>query len=191
MLIATPRNGAKDWNNNIVDTPLPGRVADLFGITVEEYTGLPGGEVCDAVLLSRKVFFKARNWMEKLVAEDAEVIAEYGSGIYRSNPAATMKRFGKGIAIYVGTFASTEFHDELTDWLMRMGFAEEVLPSTSGVEATRRRGEGKEVVFLLNHKEEAVEQNLGGRVFRDLVSGDRLSGTVRIGALDFKAVAPG
>lgn len=74
---------------------------------------------------------------------------------------------------------------------MRMGVAEEVLPATLGVEATRRKGEEKEVVFLLNHKEEAVEQNLGGKVFRDLVSGDRLSGTVRIGPLDYKALAPG
>ncbi|MEM4610962.1 MAG: beta-galactosidase trimerization domain-containing protein, partial [Thermoproteota archaeon] len=60
-------------------------------------------------LLRQKVFFKARNWMEKLVAEDAEVIAEYSSGIYRGKPAATVKRFGKGVAIYVGTFASQSF----------------------------------------------------------------------------------
>ncbi len=191
VLIATPRTGAKDWCNNIVDKPLPGRVADLFGVTVEEYTGLPEGEACGAVFLRQKVFFKARNWMEKLAAEDAEVVAEYSSGMYRGKPAATMKRFGKGIAIYVGTFASSEFHDELVDRLIRMGAAEEVLPDALGVEATRRKGDGKEIVFVLNHKDETVELNLGGRVFIDLVSGDRLSGSVRIEGLDFKAVAPG
>ncbi|MCX8183078.1 MAG: beta-galactosidase [Crenarchaeota archaeon] len=190
VLVSTPRTGAKDWNNNIVDKPLPGRVADLFGVTVEEYTGLPGGESCDAVLLARKVFFKARNWMEKLAAGDSEVFAEYSSGIYMGEPAATIKHFGKGIAIYVGTFASAEFYDGLVDWLIGRGVAEEVLPSASGVEATRRKGDGKEIIFLLNHRDGAVELNLSGRVFRDLVSGDRLSGSVRPAGLDFKAVAP-
>ncbi|MEM3659363.1 MAG: beta-galactosidase [Thermoproteota archaeon] len=109
MFLGTLQNRQKDWNNNIVDSPLPGRVSDLFGITVEEYTGLPGGEACEAVLLRQKVFFKARNWMEKLVAEDAEVIAEYGSGIYRGKPAATVKRFGKGVAIYVGLLPPQSF----------------------------------------------------------------------------------
>jgi len=191
VLIATPRTGAKDWNNNIVDKPLPGRVSDLFGVTVEEYTGLPEGGECRAAFLGNNAFFKARNWMEKLTVEDSEVIAEYSSGMYAGKPVATMKRFGKGVAIYIGTFASAEFYDELVNRLLEKSIVKEVLPSVRGVEATRRKGDGKETLFLLNHGEEDVEVNLGSSVFRDLVSGERLSGPVKIRRLDFKAVAPG
>ncbi len=190
VLIATPRTGAKDWNNNIVDKPLPGRLSDLFGVTVEEYTGLPEGEGCEAVFLGKKAFFKARNWMEKLAVEDAEVIAEYGSGMYAGKPVATMKSLGKGTAIYLGTFASAEFYDELVNWLLGRSIVEEVLPNVQGVEATRRKGNGKEILFFLNHGDKDVEINLGGRIFRDLLSGERLSGLVRIERLGFKAATP-
>jgi beta-galactosidase len=190
VLIATPRTGSKDWNNNIVDKPLPGELSDVLGVRVEEYTGLPEGETYEALFLEGKVFFRARNWAEKLEVEDAEVMAEYSSGMYAGKPVATMKHLGRGVAIYVGTFATAEFYDELINRLLRMGVVEEVFPSQEGVEAVRRSGGGKEVLFLLNHGEEVSELSLGTRVFRDLVSGDRLSGSLKIAGLDFRVVTP-
>ncbi|MGQ9479304.1 MAG: Beta-galactosidase C-terminal domain [Thermoproteota archaeon] len=49
-----------------------------------------------------------------------------------------------------------------------------MLPSIKGLEATRRKGSGKEIIFLLNHRDETVELDLHPRVFRDLLSGEKL-----------------
>ncbi|MGQ9596129.1 MAG: beta-galactosidase [Thermoproteota archaeon] len=192
ILIATPRTGAKDWSNNVVDKPLPGKLSDVFGVTVEEYTGLSEGEACEATLLEgiigSKISFKGYNWAEKLMTEDAEVVAQYGSGMYIGKPVVTMKRFNKGIAIYIGTFASIEFYDELVNWLLAKGVVEGVLPGIRGLEATRRKGNEKEILFLLNHEQEATELNLGTRRFRDIVSGERLQGSIKVEGLGFKII---
>lgn len=59
-------------------------------MTVEEYAGLSEGEVCEATLLEgiigSKISFKGYNWAEKLMTEDAEVVAQYGSGMYIGKP---------------------------------------------------------------------------------------------------------
>ncbi|MEM2088986.1 MAG: beta-galactosidase [Thermoproteota archaeon] len=194
ILVATPRTGAKDWNNNVVDRSLPGKLSDVFGVTVEEYTGLPEGEAYEATLLENitgnKVAFKCRNWAEQLAVEDAEVMASYSSGMYAGKPAMALNRFGKGVAVYIGTFASAEFYDELVSWLLRKGIIEEVLPSIGGLEVTRRKDGEKEIIFLLNHRDEMAELDLRPRTFRDLLSGEKLREHVKIGGLDFRIMTP-
>jgi beta-galactosidase len=194
VLIATPRTGAKDWNNNVVDKPLPGALSDVFGVTVEEYTGLPDGETYEAALLEdalgSRAVFRGRNWAEQLAPEGARVIAEYRTGAYKGKPAATMNSLGRGIAIYVGSFASAEFYDELVGWLLKGALVEEVLPGATDLEVTKREGHGKEVFFVLNHGEDAVEFNAGRRAFRDILSDETLKGSVKVGGIDFRVLTP-
>jgi beta-galactosidase len=192
ILIATPRTGAKNWNNNITEETLPGGLSDVFGTTIEEYTGLPGGEKVKLETveaeLGKKTVRECGNWAEVLAPEDARVVAYYQTGNYKGKPAVTSNSFGKGTAIYVGTFAERGFHLDLVDWLIMKGKVEPVLPSVAGFEATERVSSEHRVVFALNHTQNAVSVPCNGTEYRDLLSGDKVKGHIDLGAFDVKVL---
>jgi len=190
ILIATPRTGVKDSNNNIVDQSLPGVLSDVFGITIEEYTGLPGDGTVEIRSVDAQVgvqnIYKGRNWAEMLSPNEAKAAAYYQTGIYKEKPAVTINRFGDGAAMYVGSFPDREFYLTLTDWLMKKKMIESVLPPKEGFEATERSGSSDEIVFALNHNENAIKVPCNGRVFKDLVSGEEIKGFLKIEGRDAK-----
>ena len=190
IVIATPRTGAKDWNNNIVNEALPGGLSDLFGITIEEYTGLPDGEIVDLKTveteISRQNEYKGRNWAEMLSAKEAEVVAHYQTGIYKKKPAVTISNFGDGNAIYIGTFADKEFYLSLADWLMKKKKIESVLPPKDGLEATKRSSSNHEIVFALNYNDRALQIPCNGREYQDLVSSERIKDLLKIEGRDMR-----
>ncbi len=187
-LIATPRTGAKDWNNNIVDEPLPGRLSDLFGMTIEEYTGLPGERTLEmrtvGTELGGKNTYTCRNWAEVLSPKKAKVAAYYQTGIYKGKPAVTVNKFGRGAAIYIGAFANEEFYLTLADWLIGKKKIEPVFPSAAGLEATKRSGSSEDIVFVLNFNDDTVQIACKGREFQDIVSGEKVKNSLKIEALD-------
>lgn len=134
--------------------------------------------------------FKGRCWAEELETEGAKTVAKYSSGIYAGKPAVVMNSFGRGISFYVGTFASAEFYDALVNWLLKNSIVEEVLPASYGLEVTKREGKDKEALFLLNHRESLTEVDIGSKEFKDLLSGETLRGSIKIGDIDFRVVSP-
>jgi beta-galactosidase len=194
ILIATTRTGAKDWNNVIVDAALPGVLSDLFGITVEEYTGLPDDEKVgietNETMLSRKVAGKGRCWAEMLLPkEDAKIVAYYNMGIYVGKPAATINNYGEGLAIYIGSFPDEILYSAILDWLMERLKIEPVLPSTEGLEAVERTGSNGRVIFALNHSERMIQVPLK-REYYEILSGEKVDGLLKIEGLDAKVLKP-
>jgi len=190
ILVATPRTGAKDWNNNIVNEPLPGSLLDVFGMNIDEYTGLPEGETVEMRTVEAEIgaqtICKGRNWVEMLSPKEARVAAYYRTGLYREKPAATINDFGKGTAIYVGAFADKGFYLCLVDWLMKKKKIVSVLPSAEGLEATERSSGGSRIVFALNFSENAIQVSCNGLEFQDLVSGERIKELLKIQGRDAK-----
>jgi len=183
VLIATPRTGAKDWNNNIVDEPLPGSLSDVFGITIEEYTGLPDEEIKIKTVeteLGGQNVYTGRNWAEMLSLKGAKVAAHYHTGIYKGKPVVTINDFGDGVAIYIGTFADKEFYLALVDWLIKKKRIEPVLPPAEGLEATKRSSSNYEIVFALNHNDNAILIPCNGKEFQDLISDEKIKGSFNI-----------
>ena len=194
ILIATTRTGAKDWNNVIVDAALPGVLSDLFGITVEEYTGLPDDEKVgietNETMLSRKVAGRGRCWAEMLLPkEDAKIVAYYNMGIYVGKPAATINNYGEGLAIYIGSFPDEILYSAILDWLMERLKIEPVLPSTEGLEAVERTGSNGRVIFALNHSERMIQVPLK-REYYEILSGEKVDGLLKIEGLDAKVLKP-
>ncbi|MDH5439325.1 MAG: beta-galactosidase [Candidatus Bathyarchaeota archaeon] len=187
-IIATPRTGAKDWNNNLIEEALPGALSDVFGTNIEEYTGLPDGETVKIrtveTEMCRRDFYRGGNWAEMLSPTEAEVFARYQTGIYEDEPAVTVNDFGDGSAMYIGTFVDRGFFSSLVDWLARSRKVESVLPSAEGLEATKRSDSKHEIVFALNYKDNAMQIRCDGREFQDLVSGERLKDYIQIEGLD-------
>lgn len=189
-LIATPRTGVKNWNNNIVEETLPGCLSDIFGITIEEYTGLPGGEKVKLETveteLGKQNVHECGNWAEILSPQEARAVAYYMTGNYKGKPAISSNSFGKGTAIYVGTFVERGFLLDLVDWLIIQGKAEPVLPSVTGFEATERVSPEHRVIFALNHNNNDVSVPCNGTEFKDLLSSDNVKGRIDLSPFDVK-----
>jgi beta-galactosidase len=189
-LIATPRTGAKNWNNNITEETLPGCLADVFGTKVEEYSGLPGVERVKLETveteLGKQNVHECGNWAELLAPEEAKVVAYYQTGIYKGKPAITSNIFGKGKAIYLGIFAEKGLYMDLVDWLINKGNIEPVLPAVVGFEATERVSPKNRIVFALNHTQNTIKVPCNGKKFEDLLSGDKVTECIDLGAFDVR-----
>ncbi|MEM1607452.1 MAG: beta-galactosidase [Candidatus Bathyarchaeia archaeon] len=193
ILIATPRTGVKDWNNVITELTLPGGLSDVFGITIEEYTGLPDNGRVDLEISEQtfgaKTRGSGRNWAEMLSLNGAETLIYYGFGIYAGKPAATINKYGEGTAIYIGTFPDEEIYSQLSDWLIRKAGIKPTLPPAEGLEAVERVGRGSRVIFALNHGEKATRFFLKEEC-QEILSDKILKGLVEIGGLDVKILKP-
>ncbi|MEM1582010.1 MAG: beta-galactosidase [Candidatus Bathyarchaeia archaeon] len=193
VLIATPRTGAKDWNNVITELTLPGSLSDVFGMTIEEYTGLPdNGEISVETveqIFGDKFSGKGRCWAEALLPKEAEVLAYYNTGIYDRKPAVTINKYGKGMAIYVGTFPDEKFYSALVDWLIKKAEIKPILSPVEGLEAVERVGSESKVTFALNHRESAIQIFLEEE-YQEILSGENLKGQVKINGLDVKILKP-
>jgi len=187
-LVASPRTGAKNWNNNICDGSLPGRLSDIFGTTVEEYTGLPSETTVEIKTalggVRSRTIHTCVNWAEMLSPTKAKVIAYYTTGIFRSKPAVTVNTFGDGAAVYIGVFGDNRFYLAFLDWLAKNGKIGSILPSAEGFEATKRTSNDHEVFFALNYNDDALQIPLDQRVYKDLVKGKKIKHSLRINGLD-------
>ncbi|MGE5530313.1 MAG: beta-galactosidase [Patescibacteria group bacterium] len=182
-LVLTMRTGVKDESNVVVDRALPGLLAETAGVSVEEYDSLlPGTEV--RVRLSRPGpgghggEFAVPVWCENLAPARAEVEAVYCGGIYDGRPAVTLARGGAGgLVMYVGVYPGPDLAQVL---LARMADACG-LGRAGGVDtrgsswvetSVRTGGDGRELVFLLNHGQEPVQVGVEGNPV-DLLTGLR------------------
>ncbi|MBW8880822.1 MAG: beta-galactosidase, partial [Asticcacaulis sp.] len=102
-VIMTAFSAKVNENNQWFNTPLPGRLTDVFGMRTNEFyrTGSPlTGKLGDADVST------TINFYEVLEPSTAEVLGRF-TNVDGSPPIATLNRFGKGRAIYVATPAQT------------------------------------------------------------------------------------
>jgi beta-galactosidase len=189
VLVATPRTGAKDWNNVIIDSTLPGSLSDVFGVYVEEYTGLPDdGQLCiefDEKLLGGRMEGVGRCWAEMLSPRGADALAYYKTGIYRGRPAIVINEYGRGIAIYIGIFLDANSYLPFVDWLTKRIGLKPPLPPVEGVEVVERIGSDNKAMFVLNYNEDTVRILLREEC-TDILAGRSVKGEVEIKGLDIK-----
>lgn len=101
----------------------------------------------------------------------AEPLALYGDGHYRGRPAASLHRLGAGQVIYLGAAADQPLVDALLRWLCDAADVKPALDTPPGVEATVREGNGRRLLFLLNHGSRSRTVTLGRSNSRELLAG--------------------
>lgn len=106
-LITTFRTGVKDEFSRIVDMPLPGLLKDVCGITVEEYGVVLHGEE-NGIKLNDGQSMPMSVWIDILNPGSAEILACYESNYADGKPAVTCNSFGRGKAVYAGTWLTEE-----------------------------------------------------------------------------------
>ncbi len=189
-LLFGARTGYKDIHGQCYMRPFPGPVAELCGITVEDFT-LVKGSVRAAELQwegSRSQLpacTAAVGFNEVLQVEDAavEVMARYASEYYRGKPALTRRTEGQGSVWYYGAAYSEPIVDAIIDELDLTAPFADWLEVPANVEAGIRSADGRSYLFLLNYSEQPAQLVLKKPAV-DLLSGVKLDGTLELPGYD-------
>ncbi|MDO5422468.1 MAG: beta-galactosidase [Eubacteriales bacterium] len=164
-------SGMVEEHDLVVTGGYPGRLRDILGIWVEESDALPSqaanhfsykGTEYPAVLLC-----------DLMHLEGAESESFYQEDFYAGMPVWTKHHFGKGNAVYVGTRSNLEFYKRFLRDLCEENGISPALETAEGVEVTERLKEGKSILFVLNHTEEAQSVRLE-KTRKDLLTGEVL-----------------
>ena len=179
-LLTTLRSGVKDETNAVVNMPLPGLLAELCGITIQDYDALPEG-------MTQKLEFihevtpvsdaQADVWCDVLAPQSAEAVARYTANYYQGEAAVTHNRAGRGHAVYIGTAGNRALYDTLAPWLLEL--ADVLVPVSEhvGLELTERVQGDTRWRFMLNHSNEEKRVCVRGY---DLLSDRQLDGEVTL-----------
>lgn len=193
VLVLTMRSGVKDESNMVVNSRLPGILAGISGVTVEEYDSL-GLDMNNAIEFTLPEMAKTSHlpvstWCDILKpSASAEVIAKYTQDYYAGRAAITRNKFKKGWVVYIGTIGEAPFYDVLAGWLVSMAGVKPVLDAPEGVEVTERWQGERRLLFLMNYSRKEQEVTLDG-TYTDLLFNSKLVGKARIAPLEVRVLA--
>jgi beta-galactosidase len=182
MLITTARSGVKDEANAIVNQFLPGRLAEVCGVEVEEYD-VQNGDVTIPVEVTfpdrEPQTAQARLWFDVLRTTTAQPIATYQAGYFSGAPAITLNRSGEGQAVYVAALGDDTLHDAVMDWALQVLDLHPAIQAPSGVEVTARWQGDQQLLFLLNHTSGSQEVPIA-QPYLDLLSGNTVNDVLKL-----------
>ena len=182
VLITTARSGVKDESNAVVDRYLPGLLADVCGVEVDEYDVQPADSTVPLELMlpgRAAQSAQSRLWFDVLRTTTAQALGTYQAEYFSGKPAVTLNRFGEGQAIYVGTLGDDALHDTLVGFALESANVRPVLAPSPGVEAVERWQGTRRLLFLLNHTGETKVVALD-RSYVDLLGGASVDESVTI-----------
>jgi beta-galactosidase len=181
-VLATYLSGRVDEDDNAFLMDVPGPLGPLMGVRVDEWDAR-GAEVVNPVRLGNGgtgIEVESRLVFELVIPQGAEVVGTYQADFYAGTPAVTRNRFGPGYGWYV----ATDLDQAGVSWVVGQVLARHDLdlryPDVPDLEtAVRVAPDGTRLLFLLNHRAEAVEVTAcAGGV--DLLTGDRVAGGQRV-----------
>ena len=170
----------------------PGRLRDLAGIRVVDYTALlpagvgdphGGSESLEFLIDGMSHLVGADIWMDELEVNGAEVLARYRGEPFEGATAVTIHRVGAGQVIYVGTSLDDVGQNLFMDTLLTVAKVTPGVPSPDNVEIVRRVHDGIDHWFVLNHNTSAQQVTLPSSGV-DLLSGKVISGPVVVNGRD-------
>ncbi|WP_341346684.1 beta-galactosidase [Paenibacillus sp. FSL H3-0469] len=176
-VILMSRSGVKNMNNICVMQPLPGLFSRAAGITVEEYD--PVGDEVHTLRDAEGNLYACSHWCDILRLEGAEPIAWYEDDYYAGVPAATVNRFGAGKVYYIGTDPGEDYWLKLLGDIALDADIEQFVELPEGVQAFKRTGENRELLFLLNLSRTAQSIRLE-KHYRSALTGNLETGSVML-----------
>lgn len=182
QLILGCRGGYKDTSGHCYMRPLPGVLADLCAVRVDEWTligprdappALAWADGVDAPSATADGF----NDILAVMAPEAEVLARYAGAYYAGAPALVRTPRGAGATYYYGAAFNGAVASALIDHCGLRSPAEGVLTLPRDIELCirARPATGESLWFLLNYTPDARVVTVHGS-YPDLLTGRSLSG---------------
>ena len=181
-LVGTFRTGIKNFDNVVTEKTFPGRLAELFGMEISEFT-----PVADKPKVSLKFpaeggkNYEVQNWADCIEPVEAETVAEYSDGWpgEKDYSGITRNEYGNGTAYYVGFSAEEEFYEELIPDLLEEADIMSAVTGGENVEVRRRSSKDseKELTFVINHASTRGSVELPDR-YEDIITGKEEGGQI-------------
>jgi beta-galactosidase len=134
----------------------PQPFVEMLGLSVIDWLPLaPGGLV--ELRFAEGASGTGTLWSELIETSGAEVLAAFSGGVLDGKPAVTRKRFGAGEATYLATRPDAVAMARVLEPACERAGIEPAQQVPQGVEAVRRSAGGKSILFLLNHRDVAVD----------------------------------
>ncbi len=169
-VLATFLSGRADEHDRAFLTDVPGPLAPLLGIRVDEWDARPP-EFAQTV---PELGAQARLVFEIVLPRGAETVATYGTDFYAGTPAVTRNRFGSGEAWYVATALDQPGVGQVVRRILTRHDLLGPYADHPAVEtATRVAPDGTRLLFLLNHAPEPARLTAHATA-TDLLTGKRV-----------------
>lgn len=189
ILLTDCRTGVKDETNLCYDRTLPGKLSEVLGITIEEYEAVDK-EISYPVKGKERLGgeFTAVQYVDWVTPTGADVLARYQQWHLEPFAVATRNQFGKGLGYYVGTVIKEDrFYDALIKEILNEAEITALITPPPGVEVSRRAGNGKELLFVINHTEENHTVPVpAGKC--ELISGETTGKSLTLGRYDVAVI---
>ncbi|NLI01259.1 MAG: beta-galactosidase [Chthonomonadales bacterium] len=160
-LVLNPRTGVKHADNTCRVEPLPGPLAEVAGIEVDDYSPIypacPSPATTEGngegegylIRMADGREFAAKVWADYLTLKGAEAVATWEQGHFPGAPVVTRNSYGKGTCYYLGTIGEAEFYEAIVAIVVD----ELALPPLEGIPLgvdvrVRRKGEERYVFFI-------------------------------------------
>ncbi|MFJ2604169.1 beta-galactosidase [Streptomyces sp. NPDC087425] len=173
-VLATFLSGRVDAHDRAFLTDVPGPLAGLMGIRVDEWDARPP-DVVQPVRLG-ELSTGARLVFEIVRPRGAEPVGTYGADFYAGTPAVTRNAFGTDGG--EGWYVATALEQPGVDWVVRRILARHDLlgphADQPAVETAHRTApDGTRLLFLLNHAAEPAQLTAHAPA-TDLLTGERV-----------------
>lgn len=179
VLICDGRTAVKNETSLMHSRTLPGLLGDALGITIEEYEALDAEMAYP--ITGQQGFtgtYTGIQYADWVTPDTAQVLARYEPWHLRSYAALTRNVHGKGYGYYAGVNVQEDsFYDALVDHVLQTAQVSPILHPPAGVEVSIREGEGKRLLFLINHTEQNQVMNVPAgkkELLTGVITGDTL-----------------
>jgi len=187
ILLTTFFSGIVDQNDHVALGGYPAELRKLLGIHVEEFDPWTE-EMTNAVVIEEGPLcgsYPCTLWGEVVHLAGARALGVFAGDYYANGPALTVNRFEQGKAFYLATQGNDELLARLMHQLCQDAAVSSVLGVHERLEVTqRKRADGRNVYFLLNHGEKPEEVSLPPGIFCSLLNGEEVEGQVEVAVRD-------
>lgn len=150
-------SGIVDETDRIRLGGYPGAFREMLGVVTDEFYPLGARE---SLALSDGT--TSSLWSEHLQLTTAESVIHYASGPLQGIPAVTRNEHGAGVGWYLATALEPTALTDIVRRIATEAGVQEIADTDSGVEIVRRRGDGRDYVFVINHTAEPAEHRFAG-----------------------------
>ncbi|WP_050758146.1 beta-galactosidase [Xylanimonas cellulosilytica] len=190
-VVVGPMTGVADRNAHVLPGRFPVRLADVLGVSGEEWVALPDGgvPVTGALVTGTPGKGSAHTHAELLRADDAEVLSRFADGHLAGAPAVTRRDVpGGGAAWYVGAVLDEPLLAAVLDDALTRAGVPAAVPGAVGLDDVEAVVRG-DVVFLLNRGGETARVAVPG-TWTDLLTGDDVIDVVDLPPHDAAVLHP-